>query len=73
MIVFLVTLLFYFFEFVKCDENVREDNFAYYYPTDDGFKLGYAYHAPSWWGARIKKEKSFRIAFIGGSQTRGWR
>ena len=57
---------------VKSVNNSNDDNTSYWYPCDDEFEIAYSCHAPKWWGARIRREKSFRIAFIGGSQTSNW-
>ena len=57
----------------SASEASLEDNISYWYPTDEEFELAYAYRAPKWWGARVRKNKILRIAFIGGSQTANYR
>ena len=51
------------------DDAEVKDNISYWYPTDDELESGYAYHAYKWWGARVRKDKKLKIAFVGGSQT----
>ena len=49
--------------------NNPRDNPLFYNPTLEELERGVTLHASSQWGARIRKEKSLRIAFVGGSQT----
>ena len=53
----------------QSEKSSIEDNYSYWYPTEEEYELAYAYHAPKWWGARARKNKRLSIAFIGGSQT----
>jgi hypothetical protein len=41
----------------------------FYKPTADELQRGIAYAAPKYWGVHVRRSKSLRVAFIGGSQT----
>ena len=42
---------------------------GYYKPTSEELQQGVAFAAPKYWGVHLRRSKSLRIAFIGGSQT----
>jgi hypothetical protein len=54
---------------VAAHDNGKEDNPEFYDPTEEELKRGVAYAPPVYWGVLLRKTKSLRIAFTGGSQT----
>ena len=47
----------------------NQDNREFYDPTSVELEQGTAFAAPKYWGVHIRRDKSLRVAFIGGSQT----
>jgi len=58
---------------ITVSESSQRDNRDFYDPTPIELKQGTAFAAPRYWGVHLRKSKSLRVAFIGGSQTsNGW-
>lgn len=68
---YLLVILLSLLTSVSCGLATKEqDNRAYYDPTPVELQQGTAFAAPKYWGVNIRRSKSLRVAFIGGSQTR---
>jgi len=49
--------------------GTNQDNRDFYDPTPVELQQGIAFAAPKYWGVHVRRDKSLRVAFIGGSQT----
>lgn len=80
----LLTISFFSIAVIQAKASIREgydkiiteeslvqekDNPEFYEPTPEELSRGVAFAPPSYWGVLLRKKKSLRIAFIGGSQT----
>jgi len=63
----LLPFLYQIFIFV----NSQQDNPEFYEPTTIELQQGTAFAAPKYWGVHVRRSKSLRVAFLGGSQTSG--
>ena len=63
--------VFFYFN-IRCCVHVKSssvDNPEYYKPTEIEWQQGVAFAAPKYWGVHVRRSKSLRVAFLGGSQT----
>ena len=51
------------------NESTNRDNPEFYEPTAVELRQGTVFAAPTYWGVHLRRSKSLRVAFIGGSQT----
>ena len=65
------SIVFFYFN-IRCCVHVKSssvDNPEYYKPTEIEWQQGVAFAAPKYWGVHVRRSKSLRVAFLGGSQT----
>ena len=67
-LLFFASFLPFLHVFFICADSER-DNPEFYEPTNIELQQGIAFPAPNYWGVHVRRSKSLRVAFIGGSQT----
>ena len=66
-----IAIIFIFNSFTSLASTlaINSDNPDFYKPTSEELQQGVAFAAPKYWGVHLRRSKSLRVAFIGGSQT----